>query len=257
MYECKLGIQAALTDINNNHPNFGDPTSIVGRVQPGTGLLIMAADRTTVTENEIRGNDSFGVAVVGLMGSSLTLVVLTLGLLLWDRFAVVARATTMQVRTLDYVNAAWCAGASTAHVLTREILPNIASHLAVVATLLHRNIVHYEWILAGLVLGSGIGVAISAWIPMTKMPERIAFSHAFGGLATALVGVAEYLREGDQLTYFKTGALPSQGLFNEVARLERGPLAFTVAVFTDGDPSMAYGEETIEGVAARLLGASG
>ncbi len=52
--------------INNNHPNFGDPTSIVGKVQPGTGLLIMAADRTTVTENEIRGNNSFGVAVVGL-----------------------------------------------------------------------------------------------------------------------------------------------------------------------------------------------
>ncbi|MGH9938072.1 MAG: parallel beta-helix domain-containing protein, partial [Blastocatellia bacterium] len=52
--------------INNNHPNFGDPTSIVGRVQPGTGLLIMAADRTTVTENEIRGNNSFGIAVVGL-----------------------------------------------------------------------------------------------------------------------------------------------------------------------------------------------
>ena len=27
---------------------------------------------------------------------------------------------------------------------------------------------------------------------MTKMPERIALSHAFGGLAAALVGVAEY-----------------------------------------------------------------
>jgi parallel beta-helix repeat protein len=52
--------------INNNHPNFGDPNAIVGRVQPGTGLLIMAADRTTVTGNEIRGNDSFGIAVVGL-----------------------------------------------------------------------------------------------------------------------------------------------------------------------------------------------
>ena len=57
--------------------------------------------------------------------------------------------------------------------------------------------------------------------------------------------------------YFKTGALPSRGLFDEVARLERGPVAFTVAVFTDGDPSMGYGEETIEGVAARLLGAAG
>jgi len=53
--------------------------------------------------------------------------------------------------------------------------------------------------------------------------------------------------------FFKTGALPSQGLFNEAARLERPGTTFSVAVFTDGDPSMAYGEETIEGVAARLL----
>jgi hypothetical protein len=38
-----------------------------------------------------------------------------------------------------------------------------------------------------------------------------------------------------------------------VARLERGEETFTVAVFTDGDPSMDYGEQTIEGVAAALL----
>jgi cytochrome c peroxidase len=65
----KVGSDTAVRNnriINNNHPNFGDPTSIVGKVQPGTGLLIMAADRTTVTENEIRGNNSFGIAVVGL-----------------------------------------------------------------------------------------------------------------------------------------------------------------------------------------------
>jgi hypothetical protein len=53
--------------------------------------------------------------------------------------------------------------------------------------------------------------------------------------------------------FFKTGALPSQGLFNEAARLERPGVTFSVAVFTDGDPSMGYGEQTIEGVAARLL----
>jgi hypothetical protein len=53
--------------------------------------------------------------------------------------------------------------------------------------------------------------------------------------------------------YFKTGALPSQGLFTEVARLERGPVRFSAAVLTDGQPSQAYGEETIAGVAARLL----
>ncbi len=53
--------------------------------------------------------------------------------------------------------------------------------------------------------------------------------------------------------FFKTGALPEEGLFNEAARLERPGLAFTVAVFTEGDPSMSYGEQTIEGVAATLL----
>jgi NAD(P) transhydrogenase subunit beta len=87
------------------------------------------------------------------------------------------------------------------------VLGEIGMFIAVVGTLLHQDIVRYEWILAGIVVGGGIGVAISAWIPMTKMPERIALSHSFGGLATALVGVAEYLREVDGLTYFKVGAL--------------------------------------------------
>ena len=50
------------------------------------------------------------LAVAGLLGTSFTLVILVLGLLLWDRFAVVARSTTMQIRNLDYVAAARCAG---------------------------------------------------------------------------------------------------------------------------------------------------
>jgi hypothetical protein len=53
--------------------------------------------------------------------------------------------------------------------------------------------------------------------------------------------------------FFKTGALPSEGLFNETARLERPGVTFTVSVFTTADPSMAYGEETMRGVAAALL----
>ena len=53
--------------------------------------------------------------------------------------------------------------------------------------------------------------------------------------------------------FFKTGALPSEGLFNEAARLERPGTTFTIAVFTSGDPSIDYGEQTIQGVAASLL----
>ena len=55
--------------------------------------------------------------------------------------------------------------------------------------------------------------------------------------------------------FFKTGALPSRGLFNEVALLERNGVAFSVAVLTDHVPSQSYGEETIAGVARALLGA--
>ena len=87
------------------------------------------------------------------------------------------------------------------------VLGEVGMLIAVIGTLLHREIVTYEWIVVGLLVGSTIGVAISAWIPMTKMPERIAFSHAFGGLATGLVGVAEYMREAEALTQFKMAAL--------------------------------------------------
>jgi peptide/nickel transport system permease protein len=101
------------------------------------------------------------LAVVGLMGSGLGLVVATLGLLLWDRFAVVARATTMQIRNLDYVNAARCAGASTMHLLTREIVPNIASHLAVVATLEMALAILLEAALS--FLGLGVPPPLPSW----------------------------------------------------------------------------------------------
>jgi Beta-lactamase enzyme family len=57
---------------------------------------------------------------------------------------------------------------------------------------------------------------------------------------------------------FKGGWLPrSEGLVNQAARLERGREVFALAVLTTGDPSMTYGEQTIEGVTERLLGKTG
>jgi peptide/nickel transport system permease protein len=46
------------------------------------------------------------LAVVSMVGSSLTVVIWVLGLLIWDRFAVVMRSATMQVRNLDFVASA-------------------------------------------------------------------------------------------------------------------------------------------------------
>jgi peptide/nickel transport system permease protein len=101
------------------------------------------------------------LAVVGLLGTSMTLLVLTLGLLLWDRFAVVARSTTMQVRNLDFVAAAWCAGCSRFRILTREVLPNIASHLVVVATLEIALAILLEATLS--FLGLGVPPRLPSW----------------------------------------------------------------------------------------------
>jgi cytochrome c peroxidase len=53
--------------VHNNTPNFADPNAIVSNVLKGTGIMILAADRTEVYENEVVGNDSFGIAVVSLL----------------------------------------------------------------------------------------------------------------------------------------------------------------------------------------------
>ncbi|HEY0555902.1 MAG TPA: NAD(P)(+) transhydrogenase (Re/Si-specific) subunit beta [Thermoanaerobaculia bacterium] len=81
---------------------------------------------------------------------------------------------------------------SPTHARRGNLIGSLGMLIAVVGTLLLAGIVDYKWIAAGLMIGSAIGAAMSIWIPMTKMPERIALSHCFGGLAAALVGVVEY-----------------------------------------------------------------
>jgi peptide/nickel transport system permease protein len=115
------------------------------------------------------------LTVVALVGSSLTVVILTLGLLLWDRFAVVARTTTMQVRNLDYIAAAQAAGASRAHVLLREVLPNIAHHLVVVATLEMALAILLEAALS--FLGLGVPSPLPSWgLMIAEAKEYMFFS---------------------------------------------------------------------------------
>ena len=115
------------------------------------------------------------LTVVALIGSSLAVVILTLGLLLWDRFAVVARTTTMQVRNLDYIAAAQAAGASRVHILVREVLPNIANHLVVVATLEMALAILLEAALS--FLGLGVPPPLPSWgLMIAEAKEYMFFS---------------------------------------------------------------------------------
>ena len=79
--------------------------------------------------------------------------------------------------------------------------------MAIIGTLLHHEIVTYVWIIAGLAIGSVVGLAMGFWVPMTAMPQRTALSHAFGALAAALVGVSEYLKGAGHLDTITMSAL--------------------------------------------------
>jgi len=93
------------------------------------------------------------LTTVALVGSSLWMVILVLGLLKWERYAVVLRSATQQVRNLDYVTAARAIGCPTWRIIAGEVLPNVSSHLIVVATLEMGSAILLEAALSFLGLG--------------------------------------------------------------------------------------------------------
>ena len=113
------------------------------------------------------------LAVVAMIGGSLTVVILTLGLLKWDRFAVVMRSATQQVRSLDYVTAAEAAGASRTRVLLAEILPNVLPHLIVVATVEAGSAILLEAALS--FLGLGVQPPLPSWGLMIAEAKNFMF----------------------------------------------------------------------------------
>ena len=71
--------------------------------------------------------------------------------------------------------------------------------VAVVVTLLDRSIERegFYVIIAGVIVGGGVGVALARSIQMTAMPQLVAVFNGFGGAGSAVVAAAEYLRLSD------------------------------------------------------------
>lgn len=129
------------------------------------------------------------LATVALVGGSLWVVIAVLGLLKWDRFAVVMRSATQQVRALDYVAAAQAAGASTPRILLGEVLPNVLPHLIVVATLEAASAILLEAALS--FLGLGVQPPLPSWgLMISEAKSYMFFSFwliAIPGTALALL----------------------------------------------------------------------
>jgi NAD(P) transhydrogenase subunit beta len=90
------------------------------------------------------------------------------------------------------------------------IIGELGMLLAVIGTLLRSDVHNYTWILLGLAIGSAIGAPLAYLMPMTAVPQLTALSHAFGALASALIGTAEYYRETPH--GFTMGALSAETL---------------------------------------------
>ena len=82
------------------------------------------------------------------------------------------------------------------------LIGEIASGVAVVATLFDPQVTHYKWIIITLIIGAAIGVPLGL-VKMTAVPQRTAMSHAFGALSAALIGIAEYYVGTPHLTKFE------------------------------------------------------
>jgi peptide/nickel transport system permease protein len=132
------------------------------------------------------------LAVVAMVGGTLTIVIAVLGLLKWDRFAVVMRSATQQVRSLDYVAAAEAAGASRLRIILGEILPNVAPQLIVVATVEAASAILLEAALS--FLGLGVQPPLPSWGLMISEAKNFMFFSfwliAIPGTALALLVLA-------------------------------------------------------------------
>lgn len=125
------------------------------------------------------------LAIVSIFGGSLWIVVAVLSLLLWDRFAVVVRSATQQLRAQEFVTAARAMGASTPRILLVELLPNLAGPLVVIASLEVAHAILLESALS--FLGLAVQPPMPSWGLMVSEGKGMVF---FDPRLIALPGAA-------------------------------------------------------------------
>lgn len=93
------------------------------------------------------------IAVVAVVGPSLTNLIIIMGLSGWPRFARIVRGAVLSVRGLEYVEAARAIGAGQLRIMTHHILPNILSAIIVYASFELARMILLEATLSFLGLG--------------------------------------------------------------------------------------------------------
>lgn len=101
------------------------------------------------------------IAVVAVLGASLGVLIVVVGLSGWVTYARVTRARVLSLKEIGFVEAIRAAGATDRHILIRHILPNTLSSLIVLATLELARLIILEATLS--FLGLGVPPRIPSW----------------------------------------------------------------------------------------------
>ncbi|HEX7356996.1 MAG TPA: NAD(P)(+) transhydrogenase (Re/Si-specific) subunit beta [Ignavibacteriaceae bacterium] len=76
-----------------------------------------------------------------------------------------------------------------------NLLAAIGMFLAIAATLLDQQVLTFEWIIIGALIGSVAGAIMAYKTPMTGMPQMVGMLNGFGGGASILVALSEYFKK--------------------------------------------------------------
>jgi peptide/nickel transport system permease protein len=140
------------------------------------------------------------VTVVAILGSSLTNVILVIGLLRWMTYARTIRGEVLRTTEMDFVRLARVAGVSQPRIMMRHIFPNIVNTLLVLGTLEVGSAVITEASLS--FLGLGVPRPLPSWGAMLAESQTYVFTAwwlpVFPGLAITLLVMASNLA-GDWL----------------------------------------------------------
>lgn len=112
-----------------------------------------------------------------------------------------------------------------------NLLSAIGMLIAIVTALVSKEIIHWQWIVVSLILGSIVGAVIARKVAMTSMPEMVALFNGFGGLASLLVSWAEYQKV---LSSGGLGNISSGSLLIIILTILIGGVTFTGSIIAWG-----------------------
>ena len=126
-----------------------------------------------------------------------------------------------------------------------NLVASMGMLIAVVTTLTTGNILSYQLIGIGIIIGAIIGAFFAIRVEMTQMPQMVAIFNGFGGIASALVAAAEFVNPSDSLSLFSLSTI-SLSIFVGTLTFTGSFIAFgKLQGFISGKPIVFPGQQIL------------